>query len=80
MALSIHTFKIVMSKHDELLLLINPLVDFMEKNSFNFLLVAGKDGTCSRYMHGNYDDLHGMIKGMTETQPKLLEIVKEIAS
>lgn len=67
------------TNHDELLSLINPLIDFMDKNGYTFLLVAGKDGTCSRYMRGNYDDLHGIIKGMTETQPTLLEILKEIA-
>jgi hypothetical protein len=67
------------TNHDELLSLINPLVDFMDQHGYTFLLVAGKDGTCSRYMRGNYDDLHGIIKGMTETQPQLLEILKEIA-
>ena len=67
------------TNHDELLSLINPLVDFMDQHGYTFLLVAGKDGTCSRYMRGNYDDLHGIIKGMTETQPQLLKIVKEIA-
>ena len=66
------------SNHDELLSLINPLVDFMDQNGYTFLLVAGKDGTCSRYMKGQCDDLHGIIKGMTETQPQLLEILKDV--
>jgi hypothetical protein len=66
------------SNHDELLSLINPLSDFMEKNGYTFLVIAGKDGICSRYMRGDYYDLHGMIKGMSEKNPQFLEILKDV--
>ena len=54
------------SKHDELLALLNPLLDFMTSNKYSFFLVAGKDGTCTRHMRGMADDLSAMLGGMAE--------------
>lgn len=54
------------NKHDELLALLNPLVDFMNKNGFSYFLVAGKDGTCSRFMNGDFYDLSGMITSFAQ--------------
>lgn len=52
------------TKHEELLSLLNPLVDFMIKNKYNYFLVAGKDGICTRHLRGEFDDLASMITGM----------------
>lgn len=70
--------EITESKHEELSDLVNPLIDFMVANGYTYFMVAGKDGTCTRHMRGDYFDLHGMIKGMTETQPQVGAILKDI--
>lgn len=54
------------TKHAELLALINPLVDYMAENNFNFFLVAGKDETCTGHMRGTFDDVTGMLTGFME--------------
>lgn len=66
------------TKHKELMQLINPLVDFMSVNEFSFFLVAGKDGTCTRHLRGNYDDVHGMITGMMKTQKQVGVMLTDI--
>ena len=54
------------TKHKELMALLNPLVDFMIENEFNYFLVAGKYGICSRHLRGEFGDITGMITGMME--------------
>lgn len=64
------------SNHLELLSLINPLIDFMQKNEYSFFLVAGKDGTATRHMLGTLDDISGMIEGMMESHPQVESLIK----
>ena len=59
--------KITETKHKELLALLNPLIDFMIENNFNYFLVAGKDGACTRHLRGEFDDVTAMLTGMMET-------------
>lgn len=68
------------TKHKELMKLINPLVDFMSANEYSFFLVAGKDGTCTRHLRGNYDDVHGMIMGMMQTQKQVGAMLTDIVN
>jgi hypothetical protein len=56
------------TQHKELLKLLNPLVDFMTANGYNYFLVAGKDGICTRHMRGSADDVGGMIIGMAKNK------------
>ena len=67
------------TKHQELLALLNPLVDFMIENKYNYFLVVGKDGTCTRHLRGKFDDVTGMIAGMMETQPCVRDIIGHCA-
>ena len=67
-----------MTKHEELLELLNPLIDFMDKNEFTYLVTAGKNCTCSRYMRGNNDDMVSMLTGMAKNNPCVKEVIKEI--
>jgi hypothetical protein len=71
---------VIETKHKELLLLINRLVDFMTTNGFSFLFVAGKEGTCTRHLRGNYDDVHGMITGMMEKNKQVEVMFTEIVN
>ena len=66
-----------MEKHKELLALLIPLIDFMDKNEYNYFLVAGKDGTCSRYMRGNNLDLAAMLTGMAENNDAVKSLLKD---
>lgn len=66
---------IAKTKHKELMVLINPLIDFMTANNYSFFLVAGKDGTCTRHLRGNYDDVHGMITGMMHMKKICMEML-----
>lgn len=64
------------TKHEELLSLLNPLIDFMIKNEYNYFLVAGKDGICTRHLRGNFDDLTGIITGMMENNKDVRAILE----
>jgi hypothetical protein len=64
------------SNHAELMSLINPLIDFMQKNEYSFFLVAGKDGIATRQMLGKLDDLSGMIEGMMKNHPQVESLIK----
>lgn len=64
------------SKHDELLALLNPLVDFMTENDFSYFLVAGKNGVCTRHMRGKFNDVFGMISGMAENNGEVKAILE----
>ncbi len=68
------------NKHKELLSLLNPLVDFMIENEYSYFIVAGKDGTCTRHLRGNYDDVHGMITGMMQTQKQVGAMLTDIVN
>jgi hypothetical protein len=66
------------SKHDELLELLNPLIEFMDKNDFHYFIVAGKGGMCSRYMRGKYQEVHGMVHGMMENNAHVRYLIKDL--
>lgn len=68
--------KITEAKHKELLELLNPLIDFMVENNFNYFLVAGKDGTCTRHLRGEFDDVVGMVTGMAENNTQVHGLLK----
>lgn len=70
---------IIETKHKELLTLLNPLVDFMIENGFSYFLVAGKDGTCTRHMRGEFDDVEGMIGGMALENKQVKNIILCVA-
>ena len=59
------------TKHEELLKLLNPLIDFMTENKFNYFLVAGKDDTCTRHMRGDFYEVTGMLTGMIENNKQV---------
>lgn len=54
------------TKHNEFLELLKPLIKFMVENEFNYFMVAGKDGLCSRYLKGDLDEVSGMISELIE--------------
>lgn len=66
------------TKHQELLALLNPLLDFLTENNYNLFLVAGKDGTCTRHAFGNNDDVAGMIKGMMENNEDIKTLINQV--
>lgn len=66
------------NKHQELLKHLMPLVDFMDANGYSYFLVAGKDGTCSRYMRGTVNDVTLMLSGMAEKN-KQVKVMLESA-
>lgn len=47
--------------HKELISKIDDLLAFCRLNGYSHLVLIGKDGQCSRYMEGTFDDLSGMI-------------------
>lgn len=66
------------TKHDELLNLLMPLVDFMNVNGFSYFLVAGKDGIASQYVNGKNEDISGMIESLFVKHPHIKENVAHI--
>lgn len=65
------------NKHDELLALLNPLIDFMNSNGYNYFLVAGKDGICSRYMRGQHNEVAGILTGFMESNKGVMSLLKD---
>jgi len=64
------------NKHQELLKHLKPLVDFMDKSGYNYFLVAGRDGVCSRYMSGAADDVTSMLTDMAEKHKQVKVILE----
>jgi len=64
-------------KHAELLMILNPLIDFMIENKYNYFLVAGKDEICTRHLRGKSSDISGMITGMMKKNKEVEEIIKD---
>ncbi len=62
--------------HEELLRLINPLVDFLNTNGYNFFIVAGKDNICTRHLAGSLFDVTGMITGLMEVNKEVEGLIK----
>ena len=67
------------NKHLELLALLDPLVDFMIANDYNYFMLAGKDGVCTRHMKGDFHDVTGMLTGMMEINKQVKGIVEYCA-
>jgi hypothetical protein len=61
------------SNHDELLSLLKPLVEFMDKHEYNYLFVADKDELCSRYIRGTRDDNGFVWRYAAGNNPELKE-------
>ena len=51
----------------------------MIENEYSYFIVAGKDGTCTRHLRGDYIDVHGMISGMMENNKQVNEMIKDVA-
>lgn len=64
-------------KHDVMLNLLTPLIELLEKEGFNFLIVAGKDGLCSRYAAGNKIELTDILGGLCQKNPEFKEVLKD---
>lgn len=62
--------------HDELIKLLIPLIDFLDKNNYSYILIAGKDGVCSRFMNGKFIDLGIMLTTLAEQNPEVKDLIK----
>jgi hypothetical protein len=67
------------SNHDQLLEKLNPVVDYMTAYRIHHFVLAGKDGTCSRYLLGNLDDLAAMLEDMANKNPDVKKLIKTVA-
>lgn len=62
--------------HEELInKILNPLIDFMDKEGYSYMILAGKDGVCSRYTNGKNGDLSGMLTGLMQKYPGYKKIL-----
>lgn len=66
------------TKHDELLTLLLPLVEFMHSNGFSYFMVAGKAEVCSQYVGGKAEDISGMLESLFIKHPNIKEDVKSV--
>lgn len=65
-----------MNTHEELINgILNPLVDFMDKEGYSYMIVAGKDGVCSQYANGQNRDLSGMLTALMQKHPGCKKIL-----
>lgn len=63
------------TQHQELVQLLTPLIKFMDKNEYHYLLVAGKDGTCSRYMRGSIDTISDIVTDFMHKNKEFKSII-----
>lgn len=66
------------TKHDELLNLLMPLVDFMNANGFSYFMVAGKEEVCSQYVGGKAEDISGILESLFIKHTNIKDAVEEI--
>ena len=69
--------KSVEEKHKEMLVLLLPLVEFMDANKFNYLIVAGKEGTAARYLRvGDFSDLGDILSDAAKSHESIHNVLK----
>lgn len=67
------------TNHHQLLEKLNPVIDYMTENKIHHFVLAGRDGTCSRYLLGNFDDLSSMLEDMANKNPDVKKLIKTVA-
>lgn len=67
------------TKHNQLLEKVNPVIDYMTQNQIHHFVLAGKDGTCCRYLLGNFNDLSDMLQDMAHKNPDVKKLIKTVA-
>lgn len=63
------------TQHNELLKLLNSLFDFLIANDYNFLIVAGKYGLCSRYVNGKFVDVSSMLTQLMKDHEPVKDVI-----
>ena len=66
--------------HTELIEKVRPIIAEMDKEEYNYLIIAGKDGIGMRYMNGQSDDVHGMLLNMAQKNEQLKFILEDIVN
>jgi len=61
-------------KHKDIVALMNPLLEHLRANNYTFLVVAGKDDLCSRYMEGTQETLFGMLNMQAKTNKSFCNV------
>lgn len=61
--------------HRELIGKIDSLLEFCKAHGYSHLILIGKDGQCSRYMEGTFDDIEGMVSGFVKDNKSFGAIV-----
>ncbi|MFZ1751434.1 MAG: hypothetical protein WAU01_14640 [Saprospiraceae bacterium] len=67
------------TKHDELLSLVNPLIDYMTEHGYTYILLAGKDGICTRHLRGYNEELESILYEMCQKNPPVKKIITNVA-
>jgi hypothetical protein len=62
--------------HKELISKIDDLLDFCRLNGYSHLVLIGKEGQCSRYMEGTFDDIGSMVTSLGMSNESFGEIVE----
>lgn len=62
--------------HKELISKIDDLLDFCRLNGYSHLVLIGKDGQCSRYMEGTFDDILGMVTSLGQSNKSFKGIIE----
>ena len=63
---------------DEMIRLVADAAEHARNNGFTFLMVAGRDGVCSRYMGGLPGELRNILLGLAEDTPAFKKVVANI--
>ena len=66
--------------HTELIEKVRPIIAEMDKEEYNYLIIAGKDGINLRYVNGKTDDVHGMLLNMAQKNEQLKIILEDIVN
>jgi len=69
-----------MEDHDKLTEKIKPIIDLMNEKEFNYIVIAGKDAMCARYLRGSLGELQGMLDGFMHKFPDVEKLIKDTAN
>lgn len=64
--------------HDYLVKNLNNLSEFLNDNGYSYILMAGKSGTCSRYIAGQRKEIELMLESFAKDHPQFLQILRNV--
>lgn len=67
-------------EHKEFVRLLNVAIDYAHKHGYNYMFLAGKDGTCARYLNGRIYDVAEMMRGIIDKNDDFKKMIRDLTT